>query len=185
MARRFAIATALGVLFTLMVGGAGPASAAKKKRGCARVAVVPTAKTLPQSYNAVLCLINRERARRRVSALRSSAELTRAAVDHSTDMVARKFFAHENLDGVTPRERVLRSGYFRGNAGGEVQEALACGWRQLSTPKALVAALMRSPTHQSILLSRSLRDVGVGLVLGGPQPDFAGGATLTLDLARR
>jgi len=44
---------------------------------------------------------------------------------------------------------------------------------------------MRSKSHKTIMLSRSLRDVGIGLVLGAPQPGMAGGATLTLDLARR
>ncbi|MEA2143835.1 MAG: hypothetical protein QOI64_2265 [Solirubrobacteraceae bacterium] len=184
MARRFAIATGLAVLFTMLLGGASPASAAKKKRGCARVSAVPQAATLPQAYQAVLCLINQERARRRLSRLRRSAELTQAAVGHSTDMVARQYFAHESLEGETAQQRVLRSGYFQGGAG-LVEESLACGWMQLSTPKALVASLMRSPEHQSILLSRNVRDVGIGLVLGGPQPGFPGGATLTLDFARR
>ena len=188
MSRGFTIAAALAVLSICMLMGASPASAAKKKPGCARVLAVPQATTLPQAYRAVLCLINQERARRRLSALRDSAELTRAATGHSTDMVAGRFFAHESLDGATPRERVLRSGYFRGRAGGAggaVEEALACGWAQLSTPRALVASLMSSPAHQRTLLSRSLRDIGVGLVLGAPQPGMAGGATLTLDLARR
>jgi len=185
MARRFTIATALAVLFTCMLGSASPASAAKKKRGCARVSVVPTAATLAEAHTAVLCLINQERARRRLAKLRSSAELAQAATGHSSDMVAQKYFAHESLDGATPKQRVLRSGYFRGSAGGMVEEALACGWAQLSTPRALVNSLMRSASHQVILLSRSLRDVGIGLALGGPEPGFSGGATLTLDFARR
>jgi uncharacterized protein YkwD len=189
MPRRFTIATALAVLFTSMLGSAGPASAAAKNkkplRACAGAFAIPTAGTLPRAHDAVLCLINRQRARRRVSALRRSAELTRAAVAHSTDMIDRQYFAHQSLDGAMPRQRVLRSGYFRGAAGGTVEETLAAGWQQLSTPKALVASLMRSKSHKTILLSRSLRDVGIGLVLGAPQPGMAGGATLTLDLARR
>jgi uncharacterized protein YkwD len=183
MARGFSIAAALVVLFTCMLWGAGPASA--KKRGCARASAVPQAATLAQSYDAILCLINQERAKRRLSKLRRSTQLTQAAIGHSTDMVARRYFAHEGLDGDTPRERVLNSGYFGGTAGGDIEEALACGWMGLSTPKALVASLMRSPEHQAILLDRGLRDVGVGLVLGGPDPDYSGGATLTLDLGSR
>jgi uncharacterized protein YkwD len=147
---------------------------------------MPSQSTLPQSYAAVLCLINQERARRRLLSLRSSPELTQAAVDHSSDMVAHQYFAHNSLDGAGPRQRVASAGYFAGNAGGIVEEALACGWMQLATPRSLVSMLMRSPEHKSILLNRSLRDVGVGLVLGGPQNvGVGGGATLTLDLARR
>jgi uncharacterized protein YkwD len=184
MSRRFTIAAALAVLFTCMLGGAAPASA--KKRGCAGASALPSAAGLPQSSSALLCLINRQRARHRLRALRASAQLTQAATGHSTDMVAHQYFAHESLDGGTPRQRVLQSGYFAGNAGGVVQEALACGWMQLATPKSLVALLMSSSQHRGILLDRGLRDVGVGFVLGGPQPvGSPGGVTLTLDLARR
>ena len=187
MARRLGLATALAVLFTCMAGGASPASAAKKakKRACAGALAIPKATTLQRADAAVLCLINVERARRRISALRYSAELSQAARGHSADMVSRQYFDHRGLDGNTPQERVLRTGYFRGGVG-TVEETLACGWARLSTPKALVTSLMRSSTHQSILLNRRLRDVGIGLVPGGPQPQPGfSGATLTLDFARR
>jgi uncharacterized protein YkwD len=184
MARRLTVATALAVLLTCMVGGASPALAAKKKRSCAAASAIPRATTLPRAYDAVLCLVNQERARRRLKALRHSAELTRAALDHSADMVSRQYFDHTSLDGATVRQRVLRTGYFRGG-GGTVEEVLAVGWAQLSTPRSLVTLLMRSPSHKSILLNRALRDVGIGLVLGAPQPGYAGGATLTLDVGRR
>jgi uncharacterized protein YkwD len=170
-----------------MLGGAGPASAKKKKRklqqrSCASTAAIPQAATLQQSYDAVLCLINQERAARGLRALRQSAPLGQAALDHSSDMVARQYFAHDSLDGRTARERVTSSGY---SAGGIIEEALACGWMQLSTPQALVASLMRSPDHKSILLARNMRDIGIGFVLGGPMPGPSGGATLTLDFAGR
>lgn len=186
MGRRFTIAAALAVLLTCMFGTATPASAAKKKtRTCAKVTAIPQAKTLPRAYDAVLCLVNRERARRKLRPLRRSAQLDRAARKHSADMVSRQYFSHQSLSGRTPHQRVLRTGYFRGSSRGTVQEALACGWAQLSTPKALVAVIMRSRSHRSILLSRRLRDIGVGLVLGGPQPGPGRGATLTLMVARR
>ena len=188
MARRLGVATALAVLLTSMLGVASPASAAKKKkkRACAASFAIPRPNTLPRAYNAVLCLVNQERARRGLRALRRSDELTQAAVNHSSDMVSRKYFAHDSLEGETARQRVLRSGYFRGSAGGMVEEALAVGWAQLATPRALVSNLMRSPSHQSILLNRRLRDAGVGLVLGAPQPQPGlSGATLTLTGARR
>jgi uncharacterized protein YkwD len=181
MARRLTVATALAVLFTCMVGGASPASAAKKKkRACVGASAIPQASTLPRAYDAVLCLVNRERAKRRLRALRRSAQLTQAALDHSADMVSRQYFDHTSLDGATVRQRVLRAGY-----SGSVEEVLAVGWAQLSTPRSLVALLMRSPSHKSILLNRALRDAGIGLVLGAPQPGPGGGATLTLAVGRR
>jgi hypothetical protein len=44
---------------------------------------------------------------------------------------------------------------------------------------------MASQTHRGVLLGRLSRDVGIGLVLGAPTIDMPGGATLTLDFARR
>jgi uncharacterized protein YkwD len=185
MSRGVTIATAFALVLSIcLLGGASPASA--KKRGCASTSVVPSAKTLPQAQDAVLCLINQQRARRGLRSLRASAPLTQAAFAHSADMVARQYFAHVSLEGETVRQRVLRTGYFAGNGGGAVEEALACGWMRLATPKSLVTMLMRSSAHQAILLNRGLRDVGIGLALGGPQNvGSSGGATLTLNLARR
>lgn len=183
MSRWVTITTAVAVLLACTPRGPTPA-VAKKERGCSRAAVVPTAKTLSRAERAVLCLINRERARHRLSRLRRAAQLTEAAVGHSADMVSRQYFAHESPDGDTARERVLRTGYFHGSAGGAVKEALACGWARLSTPKALMASLMRSRSHKSVLLDGRMREVGVGLVLGAPEPG-AGGVTLTLEVARR
>lgn len=180
MTRGLRVATALVVLFTCTFA-ASPASAAKK-RGCSGASATPKPSTVAQANGTILCLINAQRAARRTSKLRPSALLSSAALGHSTDMVASQFFAHDSLDGQTPRQRAARAGYA---AAGSVEEALAVGWAQLSTPRSLVAALMRSASHRSILLDRRLRYIGLGLVLGAPQPGAAGGATLTLDLARR
>jgi uncharacterized protein YkwD len=181
MSRGVTIATAVVVVLACWLGIAGAASA---QAGCARAAALPKAATLAQSDDAVLCLINAERARHGLRALRASSPLYNAAVAHSSDMVAEDYFDHVSPDGKTARQRVLSSGYFRRGAG-EVDEALALGWQQRATPRELVRALMASQQHRSILLDRRNRDVGVGLVLGAPTLDMPGGATLTLDFARR
>ena len=59
------------------------------------------------------------------------------------------------------------------------------GWQSRSSPQQFVRMLMSSRVHRSILLSRRARDVGIGLVVGAPTIDMPGGATLTLDFARR
>ena len=79
---------------------------------------------------------------------------------------------------------MLKTGYFKGGAGW-VDEALAMGWNSRSSPQQMVRMLMGSQIHRSILLNRRARDVGIGLVLGAPMIDMPGGATLTLDFARR
>ena len=40
---------------------------------------------------------------------------------------------------------------------------------------------MHSPPHRHVLLDSSLRDVGIGIVLGVPRPPGRGGATYTAD----
>lgn len=181
MSRGVTVATTVAVLVGWWLGNAGPAGA---QAGCARADAVPSAAALAQSGDAVLCLINAERTRRGVRALRVSPALSKAAVAHSSDMVAQDYFSHVSPGGRTARQRVLRSGYFQRGAG-QVDEAIALGWQQRSTPRALVRMLMGSQVHRSILLDRRNRDVGVGLVLGAPTLDLPGGATLTLDFARR
>ena len=105
--------------------------------------------TLTQSNEAILCLINTERTRRGLRAVRLSAPLSSAAIAHSTDMVAQDYFDHVSPDGKTARQRVLKSGYFKGGAGW-VDEALALGWQARSSPQQLVRMLMDSrgpPQH--------------------------------------
>ncbi len=180
MSRGVTLATAVVVLLGCWVGSTGAAAQA----GCARAAAATKSGTLAQSNEAILCLVNTERTRRGLRAVRLSAPLSSAAVAHSTDMVAQNYFDHVSPDGTTARQRVLKTGYFKGGAGW-VDEALAMGWKSRSSPRQMVRMLMRSQIHRSILLSRRARDVGIGLVLGAPMIDMPGGATLTLDFARR
>ena len=180
MSRGVTVATAVVVLLGCWVGTAGAAAQA----GCARAASATKSDTLTQSNEAVLCLINTERTRRGLRAVRLSAPLSSAAVAHSSDMVAQNYFDHVSPDGRTARQRVLKTGYFKRGAGW-VDEALAMGWNARSSPRQMVRMLMGSQVHRSILLNRRARDVGIGLVLGAPVIDMPGGATLTLDFARR
>ena len=182
MSRGVTVATAVFVLFGCWVGTAGAASAAQA--GCARAGAATETGTLTQSNAAILCLINTERTRRGLRAVRISAPLGRAALAHSADMVARDYFDHVSPDGRTARQRVRGTGYFRGGTGW-VEEVLALGWKSRSSPLQLVRALVSSRIHRRILLSRRARDVGVGLAVGAPTMDMPGGATLTLVLARR
>ena len=180
MSRGVTAATAVVVLLGCWMGTAGAAAQA----GCARASAATQTDTLAQSDEAILCLINAERTRRGLRAVRLSAPLSSAALAHSNDMVAQDYFDHVSPNGKTARHRVLRSGYFRGG-GGWVDEALAMGWNSRSSPRQFVRMLMGSQAHRSILLSRRARDVGIGLVLGAPTIDMPGGATLTLDFAHR
>lgn len=169
----------------------GAAAAAVAPAPCAGAADQPTAATLQAAGDAVLCLINAERARRGIPRLRVAVQLTRAALAHSADMVKRRYFSHVTPAGLTPRRRAQRNGYVRRNGRAEVNETLATGLAELSTPAALVASLTDDAPHRRILLARRYRDVGVGLAFGSPIVALVNGvaqftgATLTVDYGRR
>ena len=61
----------------------------------------------------MLCLVNRERARRGLGAVRMEQRLAAAASGHSTQMVKAKFVGHRSTNGDAVRARVRRTGYIR------------------------------------------------------------------------
>jgi uncharacterized protein YkwD len=179
-----AIANAIAVLMGCALG-AGNAVAADD--GCARAAAVPDDATRSQAVDSVLCLVNGERATHGLAPVHASAQLTRSAQAHSQDMVARDYFSHVTPGGKSVRRRVVSAGYpVSRRQPIKVGETIAWGTNRLGTPAQLVRSFMSSPGHRQILLDRSFRDVGVGLVLGAPVAGMPGaGATLTLDFGRR
>lgn len=150
--------------------------------GCAGASAVPVdAAGRAQAASAVVCLVNRSRAARRLRALRVSGQLGLAARGHSDDMVARKYFAHDSPTGDTLTSRLQRCGYAASHPGFDVGEALA--WGEEASPAALVAALMRSAVHRHVLLAAGARRLGIGLALGAPAGGVAApSSTLVLDV---
>lgn len=139
-----------------------------------------------RAKHAVLCLVNRERAARRIAILRVSSSLARAAARYSTSMVQLQYFAHRSPAGDDVRRRAARTGYRRHGRATLLGETLAWGRDATATPTELVTTFMRSPGHRRTMLSRRYRDIGVGLALGAPAPDATGNAaTLTIDFGRR
>ena len=100
-------------------------------------------------------------------------------------MVARNFFSHTGSSGSSMRQRVARTGYLRNANYAAVGETLAWGAGPYATPAQIVASFLSSALHRRTMFDRRFRDVGVGLVLGAPESDVAGGATATLDFGRR
>ncbi len=81
-------------------------------------------------------------------------------------MTSENFFSHEG-DG-TPASRAANAGYMAGARAWGIGEDLFWGAATLSTPKATVNAWMHSAPHRAVLLSRSFRQVGVGVDHGSP-----------------
>ncbi len=124
----------------------------------------------------VRCLLNVERASHGLPALHANARLTTAAARHSRAMVRSDVFDHNAPDS-TPEQRVRRAGYHFTSLG----ETIAWGTGPYATPAGTVQRWMASPPHRRIILTASLRDVGVGVTFGAPVPGRSGGATVTAD----
>ena len=168
---------------------APPATAPADETGsptqrCADADLQPTAGNLPRVRAAILCLHNRVRANRGLPALQENIRLRRAANGHSRSMVSNGFFAHTTPTGVTMTDRILRSRYVTRHQSWVLGENLAWGTGDLATPRAAIAAWLDSRSHRAIVLKRSYRDLGVGVVLGNPSSRH-GGATYTVDFGVR
>jgi uncharacterized protein YkwD len=160
------------------------ASAAGAATSCHGASAVPTRTNLGQIQGATLCLINVQRRAHGLPAVRSNRLLRLAAVRHSREMVADRYFAHNSRDGSSFLARIRRTGYLRGSGSWNAGENLALGVGRQSTPGSIVRAWMNSPPHRHNILTRDYRDIGIGIVPGNPQSG-ARGATYTTDFGSR
>ena len=135
---------------------------------------------------ATLCLVNRERRRRGLRALRAERRLALAARRHAGDMVRHSYFAHNSRSGARFTSRIARAGYLRGAASWRAGENIAWGAGHRSTPRRIVRAWMNSPGHRANILNGGFRDLGVGVVAGAPVPgDYDVEATYVHDFGVR
>ena len=115
---------------------------------------------IPADEDALLKLVNQERARLGLRALLWDERLAGAARGHASDMYARGYFAHESTDGRSPGERLRRLGIaFRTTA---ENIALAPEVRHAH------ARMMRSAVHRIHILGGAFTRIGIG-VMFGPQ----------------
>ncbi|MDX6684156.1 MAG: hypothetical protein QOF86_284 [Baekduia sp.] len=159
-----------------------PAAAAELP--CARSGAAPAHLSTVQARHALLCLVNRERARHGLRAVRASARLGRAARGHAVAMARGHFFGHVSPGGATMQARVRRTGYLRTARAWWLGEALAWGRYGTGAPSAILASMLASPPHRAILLDPGFRDLGIGAVHGAPQGPGAGALTVALDFGR-
>src|SRR4051794_40538436 len=144
--------------------------------------VQPAGAAEPDSAGALLRLVNAARAQHGAPPLRPDRQLARAALDHSRDMVAQRYFAHVSRSGDRPSDRIARTGWMRGRRHWRVGEDLAWGRGPAARPQAIVAAWLASPMHRRVLLRRAYRVVGIGIVRGTPVAAADRGRTYTADL---
>ncbi len=109
---------------------------------------------------AVLTLVNSERAKAGCSALTANSTLASVARAHSADMAARRYFSHTNPDGKSPFDRMRAAGY----SGRLMGENIAAGYR---TAAAVMEGWMNSSGHRANILNCGYREIGVGFATGG------------------
>lgn len=123
--------------------------------------------TIPQTASSVLefeaevvRLVNAERAKYGLSALKQNWELARVARYKSQDMKDKGYFSHTSPTYGSPFQMMKSFGISYRTAG----ENIAKGQR---TPEAVVRAWMNSSGHRANILNASFTEIGVGYVASG------------------
>jgi uncharacterized protein YkwD len=179
---RIAVAAAASACLALIPATAARADAPSN---CAGADLAPTAADIPQVQSATLCLLNAERTSRGLVALRTNPKLARAALAHSADMVTNHYFAHEDRSGGGPEDRIQRAGYMPKYGPWVIGENIAWGTDYLATPREIMRAWMNSPPHRHNILYSDYREIGVGIVVGVPDPSIGDGATYSTEFGAK
>ena len=108
----------------------------------------------------VVRLVNAERAKYGLSALKLSEKLSDGARMKSEDMRKNKYFSHTSPTYGSPFDQMKALGITYRSAG----ENIAMGYK---TPAAVVDAWMRSEGHRANILSAKYTEIGVGYVEDG------------------
>jgi uncharacterized YkwD family protein/spore coat assembly protein SafA len=116
---------------------------------------IPSVPTSTQE-NEVAKLVNAERARAGLPALKVNWQLSRVARYKSADMANKGYFSHQSPTYGTPFQMMENLGLRFSSAG----ENIAYGQR---TPAEVMRDWMNSPGHRNNILSRSYTEIGVGL----------------------
>jgi uncharacterized protein YkwD len=172
------LAVAVAVVAILAPASHPPSALAA---ACGNANSAPTHTSRHAVARATVCLLNVERRSRNLRPLRLNARLSKAAQEHSRDMVRRHYFSHTTPDGISFAQRIRGAGYLRAARSWLVGETLAWGSRNRGAAARIVQAWMQSPPHREEILRPSFRDVGIGVVRGIPRPLPRGGATYTAD----
>ena len=108
----------------------------------------------------VLELVNVERQKNGLSALKMDTALSNVARKKSEDMKAKNYFSHTSPTYGSPFDMMKQFGISYRTAG----ENIAMGQR---TPQEVVTAWMNSPGHRANILNANFTHLGVGYVASG------------------
>ena len=124
--------------------------------------------------NEVVWIVNDYRVSIGLNALVSTTALSDVARAHSLHMVIHDFFAHQNPEGDSPGQRILKGGILWSMAG----ENLAAGY---SSPETAFDAWMNSPGHKENIERVEWVFTGVGVWV---DPSSAYGTYYTQNFSR-
>jgi uncharacterized protein YkwD len=168
------------VVIGLLAGAAVAIGTAPAAAACHGSAAHPASARISTVNKATLCLLNVERTKRGLAPLHENSKLDKASVGHSRDMVRRKYFEHGDFAA-----RIKASGYLSGAVSYGIGENIAWGGGSYSTPRSIVSMWMHSPGHKANILSRSFKDIGIGIARGAPENGQHDAATYTTDFGVR
>lgn len=167
-------------LIALAAAIAAPARADAAK--CDSSHASPSQLSKHRASKSILCLINGERARHGLHAVKLQGDQTKAARKHSRLMIRDRCFAHECPGEAELVSRMQRADYLPCNCYWGVGENLGYGERAYGSPKSIMRAWMNSPEHRTNILNGNYRDIGIGVIWGTPDLGSArSSATYTTD----
>jgi uncharacterized protein YkwD len=171
MVKALARGIALAALVAALVGvSAAQASTTQPRRPAASLS------TLEQG---VLVDINAFRRQHALAPLRLSAPLTSAAREHSQQMAAQGYFAHESADGSAFWKRIQHFYPSGSSSYWSVGENLLWSSPDVDPTQALQLWLA-SPEHRANLLTAKWREIGVSAVHVAAAPGTYNGLDVTI-----
>ncbi|MFF7990767.1 CAP domain-containing protein [Kitasatospora xanthocidica] len=117
----------------------------------------------PSDAQAVVDLVNAERAKAGCGPVAAEPRLATAAQSHSDDMANRNYFDHASPEGYHADHRIEATGYRWSTWG----ENIARGQKD---PAAVMDAWMNSPGHRANILNCAFKQLGVGVRTGSGGP---------------
>jgi uncharacterized protein YkwD len=129
--------------------------------------------------SSLLVQINTLRKAHRLSPLTLSRQLTVAADQHTTEMAAAGYFAHDSLDHTNFSDRIERSYPSAGHRSWSVGENLLFVAPDLTAAEA-ITLWMNSPEHKANLLDPSWREIGISSRHSSTAPGAYGNQPVTI-----
>jgi uncharacterized protein YkwD len=136
----------------------------------------------------LVCLLNRERGRARLTPLEVDPRLEQSSAAHTLDMVTFGHFGHHIKGRPYLYDRIRKAGYFKGTVTALYSENLGYGPPEYASALGMHRAFMGSEGHRVNMLYGRFRSVGIGSLMIDSNPAFYPdypAVVYTIDFGRR